>query len=53
MALTRRDMAYLLALVWSFIGIALKQAGAQLVMVGAWAAAVAALGWWGRRIRTL
>jgi hypothetical protein len=51
MALTRRDAAYLLVLVWSFIGIALKQAGAQLVMVGAWVATMAALGlagfsWW-------
>lgn len=39
MSLTRRDAAYLLVLVWSFIGIAVKQADAPLVMAAAWVAA--------------
>ncbi len=44
MASTRRDVAYLLVLVWAFIGIALKHAGVPLVSISAWAAtAVAAL----------
>ena len=38
MALTRRDVAYLLVLVWAFIGIASKHAGAPLVSISAWAA---------------
>ena len=44
MAFTRRDVAYLLVLVWAFIGIALKHAGVPLVSISAWAAtAVVAL----------
>ena len=38
MALTRRDVAYLLVLVWAFIGIALKHAGIAPVAIGAWIA---------------
>ncbi len=44
MALTRRDAAYLFVLVWSFIGIALKQTPAPMVVVSAWIAAVLMLG---------
>ena len=40
MALTRRDSGYLWVLVWSFVGIALKQAGTPLVSGSAWVAAV-------------
>jgi hypothetical protein len=40
MALTRNDAGYLSVLVWAFIGIAVKQAGAPLVAVSAWIAAV-------------
>jgi len=43
MALTRRDVAFLLVLVWSFAGIGVKQAAAPLVAYSAWAAAVVAL----------
>jgi len=43
MALTRRDVAYLLVLVWSFIGIAVKHAAVPLVAVSAWIAALFAL----------
>ena len=39
MALTRRDTGYLLVLVWAFIGIALKQTAAPLVVSTAWIAA--------------
>ena len=39
MALTRRDAAYLLVLVWSFIGIAVKQTPAPSVVNTAWVAA--------------
>ena len=39
MALTRRDAAYLLVLVWSFIGIAVKQTPAPAVVNTAWVAA--------------
>lgn len=39
MAITRRDAAYLFVLVWSFIGIAVKQASAPNVVLGAWFAA--------------
>ncbi len=38
MALTRRDAAYLLVLVWAFIGIALKHAAPPIVAISAWAA---------------
>jgi len=43
MALTRRDAAYLFVLVWSFVGIALKQAATPLVAMSAWIAALFAL----------
>jgi hypothetical protein len=36
MALTRRDAAYLFVLVWSFIGIAIKQAETANVATSAW-----------------
>lgn len=39
MALTRRDAAYLFVLVWSFIGIAVKQTPAPAVVTTAWIAA--------------
>jgi hypothetical protein len=39
MALTRRDVAYLLVFVWAFVGIAVKQAGDPLVSTSAWIAA--------------
>jgi hypothetical protein len=35
-AFTRGDLPFLLVLIWSFIGIAVKQAGAPLVAVTAW-----------------
>jgi translocator protein len=38
MAITRRDIAYLLVLVWAFIGIASKHAGTPLVSNAAWIA---------------
>jgi len=41
MALTRRDAAYLFVLVWSFIGIAIKQTPALEVVTTAWIAAAA------------
>ncbi|MDX9990805.1 MAG: TspO/MBR family protein [Anaerolineales bacterium] len=44
MAFTRRDAAYLFVFVWSFIGIAVKQAGVPLVANSAWLAAALALG---------
>jgi hypothetical protein len=40
MALLRRDIGYLLVLVWAFVGIAVKQADAPMVVVSAWIAAV-------------
>jgi hypothetical protein len=39
MALTRRDVGYLSVLVWAFIGIAVKQTSAPMVVVSAWMAA--------------
>jgi len=39
MALTGRDVGYLAVLVWAFIGIAIKQTGAPLVILSAWIAA--------------
>lgn len=39
MALTRRDAGYLLVLVWSFVGIAVKQVTAPNVVLAAWIAA--------------
>ena len=44
MARTRRDAAYLLVLVWSFAGIAIKQTATPLVAVSAWLAAVVVAG---------
>lgn len=44
MALTRRDAGYLSVLVWAFIGIAVKQTFAPLVVVSAWIAAALMLG---------
>ena len=38
MAITRRDVAYLLVLVWAFIGIATKHAGTPVVSTAAWIA---------------
>ncbi len=38
MALTRRDSGYLFVLIWSFAGIAVKQAGTPLVANSAWVA---------------
>jgi len=43
MAFTRRDSGYLFVFVWAFAGIALKQAGAPLVVDSAWVAAFVAL----------
>ena len=43
MALTRRDAAYLLVLVWAFVGIASKQSAAVMVATAAWVAAAFAL----------
>jgi hypothetical protein len=36
MALTRRDAGYLFVLVWSFVGIAVKQVTAPNVVLAAW-----------------
>jgi hypothetical protein len=46
MSLTRGDLAYLVVLVWAFIGIAVKQTGSPTVVIasGAAAAAVVVLG---------
>ena len=44
MALTRRDVGYLLVLVWAFVGIAVKQTSAPVVGFSAWTAAVLMLG---------
>src|SRR5215216_5957645 len=54
MAITRRNTGYLTVLIWAFIGIAVKQTSAPLVMVSAWSAATFILGliiysWSGRR----
>jgi translocator protein len=40
MALTRRDVGYLVVLVWAFVGIAVKQTSAPMVVTSAWIAAV-------------
>lgn len=40
MTLTRRDSVYVFVLVWSFIGIALKQASSPLVANSAWVSAL-------------
>ena len=39
MAITRRDVGYLAVLVWAFIGIAVKQTSAPMVVTSAWIAA--------------
>jgi translocator protein len=39
MATTRRDLGYLAVLVWAFVGIAVKQTSAPLVVTSAWIAA--------------
>ena len=39
MALLRRDVGYLSVLVWAFVGIAVKQTAAPLVVTAAWTAA--------------
>ncbi len=44
MALTRRDAAYLVVLVWAFVGIAIKQVSAPMVVLSSWIAAVIMLG---------
>jgi hypothetical protein len=44
MTVLRRDSAYVFVLVWSFIGIAIKQAAAPLVAYTAWAFALVMLG---------
>jgi hypothetical protein len=44
MAVTRRDVGYLAVLVWAFIGIAVKQSSAPLVVLSAWIAAALMLG---------
>lgn len=43
MSLTRRDVAYVLVIVWAFVGIAVKQAATPLVAWSAWVLAVVAL----------
>lgn len=43
MALTRRDAAYSLVLVWAFVGIAVKQSPAAFVATAAWVGALFAL----------
>jgi hypothetical protein len=44
MALTRQDIGYLSVLVWAFIGIAVKQTPAPMVVLSAWIAAALMLG---------
>ena len=44
MALTRRDAAYLIVLVWAFVGIAVKQVSEPMVVLSSWIAAVSMLG---------
>lgn len=39
MAWNRGDIAYLLVIIWAFVGIAVKQAGAPLVSITAWVCA--------------
>lgn len=38
MSLTRGDIAYMLVLIWAFVGIAIKHAGTPLVAIAAWVA---------------
>jgi hypothetical protein len=56
MAYTRRDVAYLLVLVWAFVGIATKHAGTPLVAISTWIVTVLLVvlviySLWGRRRR--
>ena len=56
MAITRRDVGYLAVLVWAFVGIAVKQTSAPLVVTSAWIAAalmagLATYSWIRRRAR--
>ena len=56
MAITRRDVGYLAVLVWAFVGIAVKQTSAPLVVTSAWIAAALMAGlaiysWFRRRAR--
>ena len=44
MTITRRDGGYVMVLIWSFVGIAYKQAEVPLVAGSAWAAAIFVLG---------
>ncbi|MGC8879472.1 MAG: TspO/MBR family protein [Anaerolineae bacterium] len=39
MALTRRDVAYVLVLIWAYVGIAVKQSAIPIVAQGAWVTA--------------
>jgi hypothetical protein len=34
--LTRGDIAYMLVIIWAFVGIAVKHAGVPVVATGAW-----------------
>lgn len=43
-AITRRDVGYLLVLVWAFAGIAVKQTSAPLVVLSSWIAAALMVG---------
>jgi hypothetical protein len=43
MSLTRADVAYVLVLIWAFIGIAIKHAPTPLVSIAAWVAAALVL----------
>ena len=38
-SLTRGDTAYMLVIVWAFVGIAVKNEGAPVVAIAAWVAA--------------
>ena len=44
MAILRRDAGYLAVLVWAFVGIAVKQTSAPIVVLSAWIAAALMLG---------
>jgi hypothetical protein len=44
MAILRRDVGYLAVLVWAFVGIAVKQTSAPMVVLSAWTAAALMLG---------
>jgi hypothetical protein len=44
MAVRRRDVSYLAVLVWAFVGIAVKQTSAPMVVLSAWIAAALMLG---------